>query len=50
MQRYEFLPKQPKENTEKNTNLMIFLDSDGLYMEEEDACSMITLLLFSPAR
>jgi hypothetical protein len=50
LQRYRFLPKQPKENTEKITNLMIFLDSDWLYMEEEDACSMITLLLFSPAR
>ena len=34
LQRYKFLPKQPKENTEKITNLMIFLDSDGLYMEE----------------
>lgn len=33
-QRYRFLPKQPKENTEKNTNLMIFLDSGWLYMEE----------------
>ena len=30
LQRYRFLPKQPKENTEKNTNLMIFLDSDCL--------------------
>ena len=49
LQRYIFLPKQPKENTEKITNLMIFLDSGWLYMEEEDACSMITLLLFSPA-
>ena len=26
LQRYKFLPKQPKENTEKITNLMIFLD------------------------
>ena len=26
-----FLPKQPKENTEKIKNLMIFLDLDGLY-------------------
>jgi hypothetical protein len=37
LQRYTFLPKQPKENTKKITNLMIFLDfldSDGLYMEE----------------
>ena len=34
LQRYRFLPKQPKENTEKITSLMIFLDSDGLYMEE----------------
>ena len=48
-QRHEFLTKQPKENAEKITNLMIFLDSGWLYMEEEDACSMITLLLFSPA-
>ena len=31
MQRCRFLPKQPKENTEKNTNLMIFLDSCHLY-------------------
>ena len=29
-QRYIFLPKQPKENTEKITNLMIFLDLDCL--------------------
>lgn len=34
LQRYKFLPKQPKENTEKITNLMIFLDSGWLYMEE----------------
>ena len=26
LQRYRFLPKQPKENTEKNTNLSHFLD------------------------
>ena len=31
LQRYRFLPKQPKENTEKNINLMIFLDSCHLY-------------------
>ena len=31
MQRYDILPKQPKENTEKITNLMIFLDSEHLY-------------------
>ena len=31
LQRYRFLPKQPKENTEKITNLMIFLDSCHLY-------------------
>ena len=30
LQRYRFLPKQPKENTEKITNLMIFFDSDCL--------------------
>ena len=30
LQRYKFLPKQPKENKEKITNLMIFLDSDCL--------------------
>ena len=30
LQRYRFLPKQPKENTEKIKNLMIFLDSDSL--------------------
>ena len=34
LQRYGFLPKQPKENTEKITNPMIFLDSGWLYMEE----------------
>ena len=33
-QRYGFLPKQLKENTEKITNLMIFLDLGWLYMEE----------------
>ena len=32
LQRYKFLPKQPKENTEKIENLMIFLDSGWLYM------------------
>ena len=31
LQRYIFLPKQPKENTEEITNLMIFLDSCHLY-------------------
>ena len=31
MQRYDILPEQPKENTEKITNLMIFLDSEHLY-------------------
>ncbi len=30
LQRYRFLPKQPKENTEKITNLMISFDSDCL--------------------
>ena len=50
LQRYRFISKQPKENIEKIINLMIFLDSDWLYMEEEDACSMITLFVFSPAR
>ena len=30
LQRCRFLPKQPKENTEKITNLMIFLDSGCL--------------------
>ena len=30
-QRYRFLPKQPKENTEEITNLMFFLDSGHLY-------------------
>ncbi len=27
LQRYKFLPKQPKENTEKITNLLHFLDT-----------------------
>ena len=31
LQRYRFLPKQPKENTEKIINLMLFLDSCHLY-------------------
>ena len=30
LQRYRFLTKQPKENTEKITNLMISFDSDCL--------------------
>ena len=30
LQRYRILPKQPKENTEKITNLMLFLDSGCL--------------------
>ena len=30
LQRYRFLPKQPKENIEKITNLMISFDSDCL--------------------
>jgi len=37
LQRYRFLPKQPKENTEKITNLMIFLDcvsNDAKYLIE----------------
>ena len=34
LQRDEFLPKQPKENIEKIANLMFFLDSCWLYMEE----------------
>jgi hypothetical protein len=34
LQRYKFLPKQPKENAEEITNLMIFLDLDRLCMEE----------------
>ena len=35
LQRYIFLPKQPKENTEKITNLTILLDSDGCSLERE---------------
>ena len=31
LQRYRFLPEQPKENTEKIINLMLFLDSCHLY-------------------
>ena len=50
LQRYEFLPKQPKENTEKITNMMIILDSDGCSLKREDIYSMITLFLFSLAR
>lgn len=35
LQRYKFLPKQPKENTEKKiTNLPIFLDLDWLWNAE----------------
>lgn len=34
LQRYKFSPKQPKENTEKITNLMIFLDFDWLFYTE----------------
>lgn len=40
-QRYGFLPKQPKENTQKKSkNLTIFLDSDWLYMEEVRCLSL----------
>ena len=34
LQRYIFLPKQPKENTEKITNLSHFLDLDRLWIAE----------------
>ena len=34
VQRYIFLPKQPKENTEKITSLQHFLDLDWLWNAE----------------
>lgn len=34
LQRYKFLPKQPKENTKKITNLPFFLDLDWLWNAE----------------